>query len=105
MPPFAWVIRFGVIYLLLSIHCVTGFSGLQRAINLVTLGALIVTAVAGFIARRALRAAGGGLRSDTAGTAGRAAFMALCGIALSVLFFVMIVYRDVGVWVLPACAT
>lgn len=103
--PFAWVVQFFFAYLLTSIHCVNGFGGQRVITHLITLAALLLTAGAGWGAFGAWRTTGLGMQTDEGYAPGRSAFMALAGMGLSALFFLLIIYTDVGVFVLPACGT
>ena len=97
--PIAWAIDLEASYALVHWICATQRMDVLHAI---TLGALLITAAGFAISWRALQQATHAATTDR-GERARAAFMALLGLASSVLFAVAIIAGAVPRWILDAC--
>ncbi len=100
LPPFAMLTQMQVNYSLLRWACDGGY---QLPLHLVSLAALVVTALSGWMAWRSWQRAGREWPGEEGGTLTRSRFMALVGLLTSTLFFVVIIAQWIPVFIFKPC--
>jgi hypothetical protein len=100
IPAFAWAIQMQASYLLVQPACM---SGRNLSLHLVTVAALLITAGAGLVAWRRWQEAGRREPDEAAGARPRSRFMAVLGLFMSAMFFVVILAQGIASFVLHPC--
>lgn len=99
--PLAWTVHLLLSYALLPVACSTGIGWVLHAVTLLTAG---VTAWAGLVAYRRWQRHRDDPRDGVRGPrSGWRRFMALSGVALSALFFVVILLEGLPVAIVSPC--
>lgn len=101
-PPVIWAMRIATSYVLVPYACAWGMTVM---LHLVTLVALVASAVAGAVAWRQWRATGKGTEVDLGGTTTRTRFLALFGILSSALFILVMMAEGLANFFLDPCQT
>jgi hypothetical protein len=99
--PIAWTIDLLVQYSLAQWSCTTEH---RFVLQLVSLGALVVTAAGAAAAWRGLQQTPRDAPTEGGRPIDRSRFMALLGLLTSLLFAIVIVAALIPVWVLDACS-
>ncbi len=98
--PIVWMISFGANWVLVPWACTLGW---MPALYIVTVVALIIVAASGLLAWREWREAGRELPGEGGSPIARARAMAISGIALSAMFFLVIIVQAIPDVVLSGC--
>jgi hypothetical protein len=100
IAPLAWALQMQAGYILVQPACQAGRNTL---LHIVTLAALLLAALGGFIAWRKWQQTGRAWPDEAAGALARSRFMAVLGLLLSVMFFLVIVAQGIASFVLHPC--
>ena len=99
--PVAWLLHLQISYLLAAFTCDTGWEFMKHVVTLLT---LVFAAVGGWIAWCSWQRTGREWpKKDEGGVLGRSRFMAASGVALSALFFLVIIAEGIPNFFLDAC--
>lgn len=98
--PTAWMLHLNISYLAVPWICVTGN---YRVLHLITAAALLLTAGGAFIAWRSWRQAGRERPGAADWTVSRSHFMAIGGLSLNGLFFLIILAQGIANFMVDAC--
>lgn len=99
--PVLWLLQFQTNYSLVSLTCRHGGAWVSHAVSIV---ALVLTTLAGLLARSKWREAGGGWPGEgREGIAPRTRFMSVLGLLISAIFFVVILAQWIAHWVFGPC--
>jgi hypothetical protein len=101
VAPVAWLLHLQVSYLLAVFTCGSEWEFLKHMVTLLT---LILAAIGGWTAWRSWQRTGREWpKKDEGGIVGRSRFMAASGVALSALFFLVIIAEGLPNFFLNAC--
>jgi hypothetical protein len=103
VPPLAWTLHLLVGYWLDALACHAGAANVALLLHLLTLATLALTAAAGVVAYLAWDRSDVGGRLDARAPAGRSGFLALFGVLMSGLFFLVILAGAVPDLMLGPC--
>ena len=98
--PLAWFLQMQVNYALVPWACATGHLFVLR---LVTLGGLAVAAAGALLAWREWRRMGGEWPKGAGGPQMRSRFMAVLGLLISIMFFLVILAQGIPNFILSPC--
>jgi len=98
--PLAWMFQQQISYLLVKFACKHGW---HLPFHLVSLSALLLIVAGAFVAWRTWRQAGQQWPSGSGGAVPRSRFMAVLGLLLSGLFFLLIVAQSIPSFILGPC--
>lgn len=98
--PVVWMLSFGAVFSLSGWTCSWGS---KLALYLVSLAALLLTGSAAAAAFRQWKTVGKDWPGESGGSASRARAMAIAGIALNVMFFVVIIGQSIPQLLLVGC--
>ena len=98
--PVAWLLQFQIKYALVPWACASGH---VFVLHLVTFGGLAIAAAGGFVAWREWQRSGREWPKTTGGPQMRSRFMAVLGLLISVLFFIVILAQGIPIFVLNPC--
>jgi hypothetical protein len=98
--PLAWMFQQQISYLLVKFACKHGW---HLPFHLVSLLALLLIAGGAFVAWRTWQQAGQEWPSGSGGALSRSRFMAVLGLLLSGLFFLLIVAQSIPSFILGPC--
>ena len=98
--PFAWFLQMQVSYALVPWACATGH---LVVLHLTTLGGMLIAAAGALIAWREWRRVGSEWPKGAGGPQMRSRFMAVLGLLISILFFLVILAQGIPSFILNPC--
>jgi hypothetical protein len=99
--PAAWALQMQVGYTLVPWACAHDVQAVS--LHAVTVVALLLTAIGGFISWRSWRRAGREWPEDEGGATARSRFMAVSGLIISAMFFLVILMQGIASFILHPC--
>lgn len=105
LPPAAWLLHLSVSFTVATALCEKGAADDLWVLHLLTLGALGISGMGGYLAWRNWQATGTDTSPDEGGTLARSKFLAIAGLASSAFFTLAIIAAEGASLMLGPCTS